>query len=85
MSIPHRPPSWERLAKNHIPGRDWETICNVWSAAAIGFDPGTLSDLSQSLDPILRPDFPTRQPASLVCLNFRGDKLPRFMMQPQRS
>ena len=76
MPVPHRPPSWDRLAKNHIPGRDWETICNVWSAAAIGFDPKSLSDLSQAVAPILAVDFHALPPVSVF--EFQGGQVAAF-------
>ncbi|MDR3487458.1 MAG: hypothetical protein P4M05_21455 [Bradyrhizobium sp.] len=51
--MPNPPPNWETIANNQIVGRDWTTIRNVWTAAALRYDPSSASDLSQILDPIV--------------------------------
>lgn len=63
-----QPPTWERLARNHIPGRDWEEIRGVWSAAARGFEPEQLSDLSETLSPMLAADFGSRESVSVFSI-----------------
>lgn len=68
--------SWETLAKNHIPGRDWASIRNVWAAAALGFPSGLSFDLSQSLEPVIGPDFEAR--ASVKVFSFLGGTVPAF-------
>lgn len=67
---------WKTLAKNHIPGRDWGTIKNIWGAAAIGLDPSQLIDLSEQLDPILTPDFSSRDNVSVF--DFPGRHVASF-------
>lgn len=73
---PQPPPSWELLAKNHIPGRDWELISNVWAAAAIGFEPASVSELSQNIEPIVSPDFEKRPAVSVF--EFAGGGVAAF-------
>jgi hypothetical protein len=67
---------WRTLAKNHIPARDWNTISNVWGAAAIGFDVTDLVDLSEQLNPILAPGFNTRDNVSVF--DFPGRHVASF-------
>lgn len=59
-------PNWDLLSKNHIPGRDWASIRNVWSAASIGFDPMQIDDLSDAVEPIIGPDFEKRDNVSVI-------------------
>jgi hypothetical protein len=70
------PPTWELLAKNHIPGRNWELIANIWAAAAIDFEPASVSELSQSIEPIVSPEFEKRPSASVF--GFAGGHVAAF-------
>jgi len=70
------PSDWKQLAKNHIPGRDWALIGNVWGAAALTFEPATTSGLSQAIDPIIGPNFSTRSNVSIF--EFPGGQVAAF-------
>jgi hypothetical protein len=67
---------WDKLADNHIAGRDWDKIRNVWSAAAIEFQTSVMSDLSQVIEPILSPGFDAREHVSVF--EFVGGEVAGF-------
>lgn len=69
-------PNWETIANKQIVGRDWATIRNVWTAAALRYDPSSASDLSQILDPIVSPNFEKRPHISV--LEFEGGNVAAF-------
>jgi hypothetical protein len=71
-----QPSSWERLARNHIPGRDWNIISRRWAAAAIGFEPVAISELSDNIEPIVGPDFENRPNVSVF--EFPGGHIAAF-------
>ena len=71
-----RTPDWSLLAKNYIPGRDWASIRNVWAAASIDFNPDEIVDLSDALDPILSPDFESRE--NVTIFEFSGKYVASF-------
>jgi hypothetical protein len=65
MPLSPPPPSWELLARNHIPGRDWKFVSNIWAAAALGFELASISELSQDIEPIVGPGFERRATVSV--------------------
>jgi hypothetical protein len=76
MPIPPAPTSWETLARNHLHGRDWELIANIWGAAARGFEATSVSEISEYIDPILEPEFEKRKTVSVF--EFFGGQVAAF-------
>jgi hypothetical protein len=74
-------PDWQLLSKNHIQGRDWSDIRNIWTAASNGLDPTDLLDLSEALDPIVGPGFDTRENVSVF--DFPGRHVASFELVPE--
>lgn len=61
---------WKTFAKNNVPARDWTHLRQTWTAAAIGFQYGTVSSLEDSVESILGTDFETFNPNTIF--DFRG-------------
>jgi hypothetical protein len=62
---------WTTFAKNNVPSRDWSLIRQAWSAAAIGFEYGTVPALEDSVSGIVGQDFEALQPSTVISMSGR--------------
>jgi hypothetical protein len=68
--------SWDVLAKNHIPSRNWAAIRSVWASASLGFEASEISDLSAAVTAVVGADLDDR--SSMSTFPFPGGHVAAF-------